>query len=148
VGTLFIQETLIRGPLPGVSENLPVENATTDRAMTERHEVPPEQVTLVYREVGKTHVFTARELRGFHVGSAERKFAFEHAFTALSEHVSRIYGCHAEYKTDLTYAQFEAHLKGPTSNGSDLLKKGMELLSGSFVIAQKKSLAPSIVGAC
>ena len=99
--------------------------------------VPPEQVTLVYREVGKTHVFTARELRGFHVGSCDRKFAFEHAFSALSEHVSRLYDCRAEYTSLLSYEQFENHLKAPAGNGRDMLTKSMELLRGSFVIAQK-----------
>jgi hypothetical protein len=110
--------------------------------------VPPEQVTLVYREVGKTHVFTARELRGFHIGSCDRKFAFEHAFTALSEHVSRLYNCHAEYKPLSSFQQFENHLKVSATNGRDALSKSVELLQGSFVIAQKAGMALVDVGAC
>ena len=116
--------------------------------MTERNTVPPEQVTLVYREVGKTHVFTARELRGFHIGSADRKFAFEHAFAALSEHVSRLYDCKAQYQSILSYQEFEKHLKAPTNNGRDMMAKGMDLLRGSFVIAQKAGMAVAHADAC
>lgn len=72
---------------------------------------PPAEVTLVYRTVGKTYVFTSEDLPGYHIGSATLERAFELAVQGLGYHVSKIYGCHAQYSTQ-PFAEFEAHLKG------------------------------------
>jgi hypothetical protein len=89
-----------------------------------RRETPPQEVNLIYREVGKTHVFTAAELRGFHIGSESLAFAYENLAQALSEHVSRVFGCEAKYCIEGSFDEFRHHL-------------GSENLLGSFVIAKK-----------
>jgi hypothetical protein len=78
---------------------------------------PPQEVTLVYRPVGPTHVFTANgpEMSGFHISHPDRKVAFELAGDALGKHVKLIYGVDAEYEFDRSFADFESHLKGEIS---------------------------------
>ena len=89
-----------------------------------RNAAPPPEVTLVYREVGKTHVFTAANLRGFHVGSSSLHFAFDHLAAALGEHVSRACNCEASYRLQVSYDEFERHLTGCE-------------LTGNFVVAKR-----------
>jgi hypothetical protein len=90
---------------------------------------PPNEIALVYREVGASHVFNAPEVPGFHIGSSLLKKAFEQALIGLGEHMSRVCGRSVHYGADLTYEQFLAHLKNP-----DL--QGTEALFSNFVIAK------------
>jgi hypothetical protein len=78
-----------------------------------RRETPPEEITLVYRPVGPSHVFTANgpEMSGFHISHPQRKTAFELAVKALGKHVHLIYAVDAHYQFERTYEDFEAHLK-------------------------------------
>jgi hypothetical protein len=87
---------------------------------------PPAEVTLVYREVGKTHVFTAPDLRGFHIGSSVLKNAYEQAVIALGQHVSRVFECSVAYRMARSFKEFE-----------NLLKKDDEF-SGNFVLAKRE----------
>lgn len=93
-----------------------------------RENMAPEQVTLTYRRVGDTHVFTARELPGLHVGSSSLYKAFEQAIKALGEHVSRLCEREVGYEAEMTFAQFRQYLAGENA------------VMQSFVIA-KKALA-------
>lgn len=77
-----------------------------------RDSSPPEQVTLVYRRVGDTHVFTAPELPGLHVGSSSQAKAFEQSIKALGEHVSQLHGCTATYTVEMSFAMFKQCLAG------------------------------------
>ena len=77
-----------------------------------RGSAPPDHVTLVYREVGKTHVFTAQGLKGFHVGSCTLDAAFKLALTALGEHVSLLCGREVKYEAATALRDFKQHLKG------------------------------------
>jgi hypothetical protein len=72
----------------------------------------PQRVTLIYREVGNTHVFTSPELRGFHIGMCDLNAAFDSAVLALGEHVSLLFNCKAKYHVDGGFVNFESHLKG------------------------------------
>lgn len=90
------------------------------------HAMPPAEVTLVYREVGKTHVFTAPDFRGFHIGSSVLKTAYEQAVIALGEHISRVYNCPASYRIERSFKEFET-----------LLKKEDEFAS-NFVFAKRE----------
>lgn len=87
---------------------------------------PPVEVTLVYREVGKTHVFTAPDLHGFHIGSSVLKNAYEQAVIALGQHVSRVFDCNVAYRMDRSFKEFES-----------LLKKDDEF-AGNFVLAKRE----------
>ena len=73
---------------------------------------PPSEITLVYRVVGKTHVFTALDMTGFHIGSSSLRCAFEQASVALGEHVTAVSGMQAQYSFEPSFEAFEAHLKG------------------------------------
>lgn len=92
---------------------------------------PPREITLVYREVGKTHVFSTQEFRGFHVGSSSLKFAFEKAIVALGLHVSEEFSCPVEYVMESTFSEFEDHLSGKGVTPGFIVAK----------IAQKNQLA-------
>lgn len=74
---------------------------------------PPEEITLVYRPVGPSCVFTANgpEMSGFHISHPHRKVAFDLAVKALGKHVALIYGVDAHYEFELSYEDFEAQLK-------------------------------------
>jgi|ERR1700682_1140903 len=75
---------------------------------------PPEEITLVYRPVGPSHVFTANGpgMSGFHISHPYRKVAFDLAVDALGKHVALLYGVDApQYEFDRSYEDFEAHLK-------------------------------------
>jgi hypothetical protein len=72
----------------------------------------PEEITLVYREIGHTHAFTALDFPGFHVGSGCLKTVYRIAMRALSEHVSSIYRCDAHYEYEIPYEQFADHIHG------------------------------------
>jgi hypothetical protein len=87
---------------------------------------PPPEVTLIYRELGKTHIFTVAELRGFHVGSSSRSFVFNQLAEALSEHVSLVYGCKAQYRLEVAYEEFEARLNGGELRAPFLIAKRAE----------------------
>lgn len=72
--------------------------------------LPPSEVNLIYRNVGKTHVFTAMELPGFHIGSSRLEHAFNKATEALNEHVSKLYKCEATYQLEFDYDAFLAQI--------------------------------------
>jgi len=77
------------------------------------HATPPEEITLVYRLVGPSHVFTANgpEMSGFHISHPNLKVAFDLAGKALGKHVSLIYRVDAQYEFERSFADFESHLK-------------------------------------
>lgn len=77
------------------------------------HLNPPSEVTLVYRPVGKSHVFTANghKMSGFHISSPVLKTAFELAGVALGKHVKTIYGIDAQYEIESSFDNFVKHLK-------------------------------------
>lgn len=77
---------------------------------------PPDMIRLVYEEVGKTHVFTAENFPGFHIGASVLRKAYDDAIVALGEHVSRVYGCTVSYDTGLDFDAFLRHLKGEDTN--------------------------------
>lgn len=71
----------------------------------------PTSVSLVYRMVGATHVFSSKGINGLvHVGSDNREDAFRGVMTALNKHVTHAYGCEATYSCAMTYEQFSDHL--------------------------------------
>jgi hypothetical protein len=74
----------------------------------------PAEVNLIYRNVGRTHVFTALELPGFHIGSSMLEHVFQHATAALNEHVSKLCDCEATYKLDYSYEGFLAQIESHT----------------------------------
>ena len=74
----------------------------------------PAEVNLIYRNVGKTHVFTALELPGFHIGSSMLEHVFQQATDALNEHVSKLCKCEAKYKLDYSYEGFLAQIESHT----------------------------------
>lgn len=81
--------------------------------MTKKHNSPPKEIDLVYREVGKTHVFIAPKLRGFHIGSSSLEKAFGLAIEALGQHVTRLTKTPAAYQVDCTFSEFRKHLSEP-----------------------------------
>lgn len=96
----------------------------------------PNEVTLVYREVGNSHVFTAAGIVGLvHVGSCDRKKAFDNAFVALSTHVSMLTGKKVSYVPDRTYEDFAEHV-----GGNDL--------SSNFITARKQMNVASASMSC
>ena len=76
--------------------------------------LPPSEVNLIYRNVGRTHVFTAMELPGFHIGSSLLEHAFNKAAEALNEHVSKLYRCEATYQLEFKYDAFLAQIGSST----------------------------------
>lgn len=97
----------------------------------ENYGTPPERVTLLYREVGHTHVFTTSEWVGFHIGSSKLRVAFEKAIEALGEYATELYGCSATYVPEIPFEEFERHLHDPGIAPD-------ELLTRSLVIATRK----------
>lgn len=78
-----------------------------------RSATPPAEVNLIYRQVGKTHVFTALELPGFHIGSSRLSHVFNQAMPALNEHVSKLYHCKALYKfAPASFDEFRSQISG------------------------------------
>lgn len=88
--------------------------------------LPPSEVNLIYRNVGRTHVFTAMELPGFHIGSSQLEHAFNKATEALNEHVSKLYRCEATYQLEFKYEAFLAQI------GSSM---------GPLVVARRETVA-------
>lgn len=87
-----------------------------DRAHTG---TPPREITLVYKPVGKSHVFTATgsKMKGFHISSPDRKRAFDLAGVALGRHVGLVYGVQTvRYEILNSYDEFEAHVGGINGN--------------------------------
>jgi hypothetical protein len=73
----------------------------------------PEVVELVYRVVGNTHVFHSRGIRGLvHIGSHDRKTAFDSVLVAVNEHVSGVYGDGVKYHSDMSYIDFSKKVDG------------------------------------
>ena len=75
---------------------------------------PPDEIILVYRPVGRSHVFTAKgpELSGFHISHPDLKTAFHLAGAALGKHVALIYDTEPRYEFERSFKDFETHLKG------------------------------------
>jgi hypothetical protein len=73
---------------------------------------PPREITLVYRPVGKSHVFTATgpNMKGFHISSPHLRVAFDLAPVALGKHVGLIYGVPARYEIEHSFDDFAGHL--------------------------------------
>ena len=79
--------------------------------MTGNVQSPPENVNLVYRKVGKTHVFSTEGARGLvHVGSVDRENAFNSVIPALSKHITAAYEREASYTCEMSYSDFVQHL--------------------------------------
>jgi hypothetical protein len=79
----------------------------------------PDEVALVYRMVGETHVFTSTGIDGLvHVGSHDKRTAFDCAFKALSLHVSKTSGMAVEYEPEQSFEEFfdDAHAAEITGN--------------------------------
>jgi hypothetical protein len=74
---------------------------------------PPTEVTLLYRNLGMTHVFIAENFRGFHVGGTTLRDALDTAIHALGMHVSSLYSLPkpVEYRLDGTLDEFEDRLQ-------------------------------------
>lgn len=73
----------------------------------------PSQIALVYRQVGSTHVFSSSGIEGLvHIGSCNRKKAFEKVFRSLSRHVTHVYGREAVYEAPFTYSEFADTIEG------------------------------------
>lgn len=81
--------------------------------MSHTQKTPPPEVTLVYRNLGMTHVFTAEEFRGFHVGGPTLRVALDNAIRALGKHITVLYGLNkqAEYDLEGTPEDFEDSLQ-------------------------------------
>jgi Na+-transporting NADH:ubiquinone oxidoreductase subunit NqrB len=71
---------------------------------------PPDEIILVYRQVGRLHVFTAvgSEMSGFHISHPDLKTAFYLAGAALGRHVVLIYGVEPQYEFERLFDDFEA----------------------------------------
>ncbi|MFA6265614.1 MAG: hypothetical protein WC670_07870 [Pseudolabrys sp.] len=78
----------------------------------EKAAVPPSEVTLLYRNLGMTHVFIAEEFRGFHVGGTTLRGALNTAIHALGTHVTLLFKLDApvSYRLEGTPAEFEDRL--------------------------------------
>jgi hypothetical protein len=76
------------------------------------HNLPaPEVVELVYRVVGNTHVFSSRGIQGLvHIGSHDRKTAYENVVTGLNKHVAETCGADVSYKCEYSYEEFAQHV--------------------------------------
>lgn len=74
---------------------------------------PPIEVTLLYRNLGMTHVFIAENFRGFHVGGPSLRDALDTAIHALGMHVSTLYDLPkpVEYRLEGTLDEFEDRLQ-------------------------------------
>jgi hypothetical protein len=71
----------------------------------------PDQIELVYRRVGSTHVFMSRGITGLvHVGSHDRKSAFTGVIDALNFHVEQAYETPAVYEAGMSYEEFAMHV--------------------------------------
>ena len=78
----------------------------------------PENVEIAYRVVGGTHVFSSKGIEGLlHVGSKDRRDAFERVIPALNTHVAEAYGCEVAYVGTVNYDEFASHVDG----GEDIL---------------------------
>lgn len=74
---------------------------------------PPKEVTLVYRNLGMTHVFIAEEFRGFHVGGPTLREALDTAIHALGKHIELLYDLSSpvSYTLEGTPDEFEDRLQ-------------------------------------
>ncbi|MBI2713644.1 MAG: hypothetical protein HYX37_04220 [Rhizobiales bacterium] len=86
---------------------------------------PPDEITLVYRPVGQSHVFTAAEpeMSGFHISSPYLEVAFGLASIGLGGYVSKLYGIEAEYEIQCSFKEFEDHLKGKSTLANFVIAK-------------------------
>jgi len=75
--------------------------------------LPPQEVTLVYRNLGMTHVFFAEEFHGLHVGGQTLREALDNAIYALGKHITLLYGLStpAQYALQGTADDFESQLR-------------------------------------
>ena len=88
-----------------------------------RREAPPDEITLVYRPVGPSHVFTAlgAHMSGFHISHPDLKVAYGLAEASLGPHVKLIYGVAVEYEIPMGFEAFSRHIKGHQSLDSNRL---------------------------
>jgi hypothetical protein len=86
---------------------------------------PPDEITLVYRPVGLSHVFTAAgpEMSGFHISSPSLEVAFGLAAPGLGRHVSSLYGVEAKYEIPCSFDEFLSHLKGEGQHGNFVIAR-------------------------
>ena len=71
----------------------------------------PEEVGIVYRSAGSTHVFTSKGIKGLvHCGSSDLEDAFNQVIACLNHHVSEVYNCEVEYKSQMSFEEFSQHL--------------------------------------
>jgi hypothetical protein len=95
------------------------------------HGAPPAEIELIYKQIGKSHVFTAPSVGGFYYGSTSLEKTFNEAAKALSMHISRLYKVHTDYHLDSSLSAFKDHLS------ADDEEDASELLLKNVVIATK-----------
>jgi hypothetical protein len=69
------------------------------------------EISIVYRKVGDSHVFTTLEFNGFQVGGPSLKRAFENLPEALSAHVSALEKAPMRYTLTESWQDFEGRLR-------------------------------------
>ena len=78
----------------------------------------PSEVGIVYRNAGSTHVFTSKGIDGMvHCGSHDLEDAFNQVIACLNHHVSEVYNCEVEYKSQVSFDEFSQHL----ASNSDIM---------------------------
>jgi hypothetical protein len=70
----------------------------------------PEDVGLLYRPVGRSHVFSAPDLPGFQIGHPDLQLALEGICPALSSHLSATHGVPLRYELAGDYMLFLARI--------------------------------------
>lgn len=96
---------------------------------------PPDEITLVYRPVGLSHVFTATgpEMSGFHISHPSLQVAFGLAALGLGRHVTSLYGIEANYEIQCSYDDFLSHLKGEGQQGNFVIARITHEAAGAYV---------------
>jgi hypothetical protein len=68
--------------------------------------LPPQRLEIFYRAVGQIHIFTARQLPGFHLAGSQLRLVFDMIGPSAQEMVRRITGIGLDYHSEVSYPAF------------------------------------------
>jgi hypothetical protein len=68
--------------------------------------LPPQRLEIFYRPIGQVHVFTARQLPGFHLAGSQLRLVFDLIAPSAQEMVRRITGIGLDYHSEVSYPAF------------------------------------------
>ena len=68
--------------------------------------LPPQRLEIFYRALGQVHIFTARQMPGFHLAGSQLRLVFDIIAPSAQEMVRRVTGIGLDYHSEVSYPAF------------------------------------------